>query len=83
MKSNASKYLKTGGILVYSTCTNVYAEHEGIINKFLTDYKEFRIDKITNIPEEFAQYVYNEGMLELSPEQNDCDGFFICKLKKG
>jgi 16S rRNA (cytosine967-C5)-methyltransferase len=79
---NASKYLKVGGSLVYSTCTNVYDENEGVINKFLAENNQFKIAKIDNIPEEFAQYVYNEGMLDLSPDKNGCDGFFICKLLK-
>lgn len=80
--TNASKYLKTGGVLVYSTCTNVYAENEGVVNKFLEENKEFKISKIDNIPEDFMKHVYNDGMLELSPDKNNCDGFFICKLTK-
>lgn len=79
---NASKYLKNNGILVYSTCTNTFEENEGIINKFLDENKEFKIAKIDNIPDDFAKYVYKEGMLELSPDVNGCDGFFICKMTK-
>lgn len=79
---NASKYLKNNGILVYSTCTNTFEENEGIINKFLEENKEFKMVQIDNIPEDFTKYVYKEGMLELSPDKNGCDGFFICKMTK-
>lgn len=80
--SNAGKYLKRGGILVYSTCTNNSQENEDIVNRFLQSNKEFEIAKIDNIPEEFEKDVYDEGMLELLPDKNNCDGFFICKMCK-
>lgn len=79
---NASKYLKKGGTLVYSTCTNNKKENDDIVNKFLAENKEFKIAKIDNISEDFMTDVYNDGMLELSPDRNNCDGFFICKLTK-
>lgn len=79
---NASKYLKKGGTLVYSTCTNNKKENDDIVNKFLEENKEFKISKIDNIPEDFIKDVHNEGMLELAPDKNKCDGFFICKLIK-
>ena len=79
---NASKYLKNGGVLLYSTCTNNYEENEGIINKFLSENKNFKIDKITNIPDDFSKYVCKDGILELLTDMNNCDGFFICKLTK-
>jgi len=80
--TNASKYLKKGGILVYSTCTNNFDENEGIVNGFLDKNKEFQIANIYNIPQDFMEDVYNDGMLELLPDKNGCDGFFICKLTK-
>lgn len=79
---NASRYLKYNGVLVYSTCTNNFEENEGMINKFLKENKEFEIAKIDNIPENFQKDVYNNGMLELYPDKNGCDGFFICKITK-
>lgn len=80
--SNAGKYLKRGGILVYSTCTNNSQENEDVVNRFLQSNKEFEIAKIDNIPEEFEKDVYDDGMLELLPDKNNCDGFFICKMCK-
>lgn len=79
---NASKYLKKGGTLIYSTCTNNKKENDDIVNKFLKENKEFQIGKIENIPEEFMKDVYNDGMLELMPDKNNCDGFYICVLRR-
>lgn len=79
---NAGKYLKKGGTLLYSTCTNNKRENDDIVNKFLMENKEFKIEKIDNISDDFLKYVYNDGMLELSPDINNCDGFFICKMIK-
>lgn len=79
---NASKYLKKGGTLIYSTCTNNKKENEDIVNKFLNNNKDFVIEQINNIHEDFAKDIVNKGMLELSPDKNNCDGFFICKLVK-
>lgn len=80
--TNASKYLKKGGTLVYSTCTNNKKENDDVVNRFLEENKEFEISKIDNIPDDFLKDVYNDGMLELLPDKNNCDGFFICKLIK-
>jgi len=80
--SNAGKYLKKGGILIYSTCTNNRKENDDIVNRFLEENKEFEIGEINNIPEDFVKDVYNKGMLELSPDKNNCDGFFICVLHR-
>ena len=79
---NASKYLKKGGVLIYSTCTNNKRENEDIVERFLSENKEFKIDTIDNIHEEFVKDVFNMGMLELLPDKNGCDGFFICKMTK-
>ena len=40
---NCSKYLKVNGELVYSTCSILYQENEGIIQEFLKSNKNFKI----------------------------------------
>jgi len=40
---NCSKYLKLNGELVYSTCSILYKENEGIIQEFLKSNKNFKI----------------------------------------
>jgi len=79
---NAARYLKKGGRLLYSTCTNTIRENEDTVRWFLKEYPDFEIDtKEELIPEKFRSGL-NDGMLTLSPTQHDTDGFFICCLRK-
>ncbi len=73
---NASKYLKVGGELVYSTCTLNKAENEKVIDKFLENHSEF---VGVNFLEELG---FNSYKTVLYPKYFNCDGFFISKIKR-
>ena len=75
---NNCRYVKDGGILVYSTCTLLPEENEGNIARFLAAHPEFS-------PEPFAHgdIKVTNGMLTLTPDEHGTDGFFIAKLRKG
>ena len=76
---NQARYVKPGGVLLYSTCTLVRKENEGVVEKFLKDNPEFTTEKLT-LPPVFPE---NEtGMLTLVPGEYDTDGFFICRLRR-
>ncbi|MBP6492514.1 MAG: 16S rRNA (cytosine(967)-C(5))-methyltransferase RsmB [Clostridia bacterium] len=64
--SASSKYVKPGGILVYSTCTISPYENQNVVKEFLKKNPVFT----------------KEEELQLLPNINDTDGFFICKMKK-
>ena len=74
-----SRYVKPGGILIYSTCTLVRAENEGVVEHFLTDNQDFVLEPLA-LPAVFPQNA--SGMLTLVPGEYDTDGFFICKLRR-
>ena len=77
--NNQAKYVKKGGLLLYSTCTLVRRENEGVLEKFLKANPEFCTEKLP-LP---ANFPTNEsGMLKLVPGQYDTDGFFICRLRR-
>ena len=89
--NTCSKYLKEGGELIYSTCSIFKKENRDIILKFLNENENsnFEIVKINNILEEkvekkfFLNYLVDDKFLEVY-QNNNTDGFFICKLvKKG
>lgn len=73
------RYVKPGGILMYSTCTLTYPENEGMVVAFLKDHPEFSLEPLP-LPDIFPK---NEsGMLALIPGQYDTDGFFISRLRR-
>ena len=72
---NACKYLKSGGTLVYSTCTVFPEENQENITAFLKDHPEFSLHPWS------AGDIYAEsGMITLLPHVHNTDGFFIAKL---
>ena len=72
---NCSRYVKKGGVLVYSTCTVLPEENEENVEKFLSAHPEFEpCDfEVGNVKSE-------RGMLSLSPDKDGTDGFFVSKF---
>ena len=74
---NCCRYVKDGGVLVYSTCTIFPEENQQNVARFLSAHPEFA-------PEDFCvgQIRSTDGMLTLTPDEHGTDGFFIAKLRK-
>ncbi len=75
---NASLCVRSGGLLVYSTCTLRKAENEAVIAHFLAAHTEFS-------PCDFTfgnDLMSSDGMLTLFPDHLPTDGFFIARLKR-
>ncbi len=76
---NQATYVRPGGVLLYSTCTLVREENEGVVEAFLQENREFSLEPLP-LPACFPE---NEtGMLALVPGEYDTDGFFIAKLRR-
>lgn len=73
----SSSYVKKGGYLIYSTCTINTDENAAIVEKFLDHHPQYDLVKITGVP-----WVNDQGMVELYPNLQGTDGFFIAKMKK-
>jgi 16S rRNA (cytosine967-C5)-methyltransferase len=78
----AAKWVKPGGILVYSVCSLEPEESEGIVRRFADTAPEFRIDAPTNLPDFVT--VASEGWVRILPgvleADGGLDGFFIARL---
>ena len=77
---NASKYVKDGGSLIYSTCTIFDDENTGVMMKFLMNNSDFELEPIDNI--DVLKDDGEVGYVSILPDKYDMDGFFICKMKK-
>ena len=76
---NQARYVRPNGILLYSTCTLVRKENEGVVERFLKDHTNFEREPLP-LPAVFPENT--TGMLSLVPGQYDTDGFFICRLRR-
>lgn len=77
---NAARYVKSGGCLVYSTCTTNKKENEEVANKFLSQNISF---KPLQLSVNFGNIEGNEShMVTLLPHKNECDGFFIAAFQR-
>ena len=76
---NQANYVRPGGVLLYSTCTLVRAENEGVVEAFLASRPDFTLEKLP-LPKPFPENI--SGMLALVPGEYDTDGFFICRLRR-
>jgi 16S rRNA (cytosine967-C5)-methyltransferase len=76
----ASKLVKNGGVIVYSTCTIEPEENIEVVKEFLSKHPEFKIDDARNyLP---SDIVNGEGCMETYPHKHDMDGGFAVRLIK-
>ncbi|MCU0569285.1 MAG: 16S rRNA (cytosine(967)-C(5))-methyltransferase [Oculatellaceae cyanobacterium Prado106] len=75
-------WVKPGGTLVYATCTLHPQENEQIIETFLTTHPHWQINPPTP-PHPAAPFVTPQGWLKVIPSQQNMDGFFMVRLRRG
>ncbi len=93
--SQAARYVKPGGRLVYSTCTIRAGENEGQMERFLSEYPDFSetdlekdlpsvaiCDTISNNYAKRPEKPFSKGWRVILPEEKGRDGFFLASLVK-
>jgi 16S rRNA (cytosine967-C5)-methyltransferase len=77
-----ARYVKSGGTLLYSTCTVNRRENEENIAWFLENHADFAPDDLKNYLPERLMRRADGGMLQLLPHIDQIDGFFMARLRK-
>lgn len=75
--NNNAKYVKKGGVLVYSTCSIMPQENEKVLTKFLQSHDDFELTPINT----YGINVTNkDNMYTFYPHLTKTEGFFIGRL---
>ena len=77
---HASRTVRPGGTLVYSTCTLLHDENEEQIESFLADHREFRRVPREDLPDTLEPVLREDGSVECLPHIHGSDGFFAARL---
>ena len=76
----SARYVRTGGVLLYSTCTLTNEENRDNVLRFIAEHADFTLE---DFAVEDTERVESEGgMLTLLPTRHGTDGFFMAKLRK-
>ncbi len=75
---NLSRYLKPGGVLVYSTCTILSRENSCVVEDFLKENTAFYEEKV----EVLVSHKEEKHGITLLPHISGTDGFYMCKLRR-
>ena len=78
----AWRYLKPGGVLVYSTCTVSRQENQENFQWLLEHFPLEPVSLEGTLPAGLREKSLAEGVLQLVPGVHPCDGFFISKCKR-
>ena len=74
---NLCRYVRPGGILLYSTCTILREENEEVIRAFLDSHENFASCDIS-----VAGRAAENGCYTFYPNVDGTDGFFVSKLQR-
>ncbi|HBP08272.1 MAG TPA: hypothetical protein DD673_16540, partial [Lentisphaeria bacterium] len=74
----ASTAVRSGGLLIYATCSLFPRENGGVVDAFLASHEEFAL-------EPFEHPLTGEpcgGMLQVRSFDGDCDSMFVARLRR-
>jgi len=78
--AGAAPHVRSGGVLVYATCSVFSVENEQVIMRFLHGAPDYRLDT-------FPHPLYPErtmtGWVYIWPWDGPCNGMFIARLRRG
>ena len=78
----AATLLKTGGRLVYATCSVLTQENRQVVEEFLADHPSFQQLSCRQALEESHIALDSDDFLDLRPQLHDTDGFFAAVMQR-
>ncbi len=77
-----SRYVRSGGTLVYATCSLLKDENERQVAAFLEKHPEFQMDALPDtIPEQLRAHEGPLG-LQLLPHRDGVEGFYVARMRR-
>lgn len=76
--NSAAQCVKPGGVLVYSTCTIEPEENQEVVRRFLAAHAAYSLEPAG----EFLPLARAADMVQLYPQRDGADGFFIARMKR-
>jgi len=80
--THTSTFVKSGGVIVYATCTLHPAENEQVIAAFLAESPDWQIESPSSVELPNCDYITPQGWFKVWPHRQDMDGFFMVRLRK-
>ena len=77
--ASAAEAVKPGGVLVYSTCTIAREENQAVVEAFLQAHADFELE---NTGGYLPLQKRDAAMIQLLPQNDGTDGFFIVRMKR-
>ena len=74
---NCARYVRPGGVLVYSTCTVLPRENGDVVDGFLAACPEFELEPFT-----LPRFGEQPGKVTFWPHIHGTDGFFVARLRR-
>lgn len=75
--------VKSGGKLVYATCSLFTQENEDQVDHFLKNHPDYKVLPLSEVwQDSWGKRPQSEPYLRLSPKQSGTDGFFAAVLQK-
>lgn len=80
--NRVAAYLRSNGVLVYSTCTLTRDENDRVVDMFLAQHKGFELEQAARYLPEAAKRLTRGNCFQALPYRDNTDGFFAARLRK-
>lgn len=80
--STASRLVRTGGTILYATCSTEAMEDEGVVEDFLSANSNFVLENPKSFFPEWGDIITHDGYLRTWPHRHQTDGFFAARIKR-